>query len=281
LKRWCKSVALLCAVLCGGGFAVLPNQAEAAVSDVKVQVNDGLIAFPDAQPFLDGDSRLMVPVRFVTEKLGFQVEGRVDRGEAAVIMKDATRTVQMKTGESQAYINGNPVSMGGKAVFVQGRVFVPLRFVTDTFGIRIRWDNENRIAIVEADGKTHAPAWHAPRKQEQILSTAGGYLGVPYVWGGTTPGGFDCSGFVQYVFGIHGIELPRTSREMYEASGSFVTDLKPGDLVFFAKGSSTSHVGIYLGNNRFISATSSYGVHVDSLSSNYWGPKYIGAKRVL
>jgi peptidoglycan endopeptidase LytE len=105
----------------------------------------------------------MVPVRFVTEKLGFQVEEKVDRNEAAIIMKDAARTVQMKTGNSQSVVNGTAVSMGGNALFVQGRVCVPLRFVTDTFGVRVRWDNDNRIAIVDADGK-HEPAWNAPMK---------------------------------------------------------------------------------------------------------------------
>lgn len=123
-------------------------------------------------------------------------------------------------------------------------------------------------------------------KTYRIVETADDYLGSPYAWGGTKPGGFDCSGFVQYVYRKHGVELPRTSKEMFAEAGDFVpkAELEPGDLVFFAgKGSygTTSHVGIYVGNNRFISATNSYGVKVSNLKSSYWGPQYIGAKRVL
>ncbi|KIL42530.1 hypothetical protein SD70_00125 [Gordoniibacillus kamchatkensis] len=129
-------------------------------------------------------------------------------------------------------------------------------------------------------GGTNVP--EPPEAQTRlIVETAGDYVGAPYVWGGTKPGGFDCSGFVQYVYRRHGVELPRTSREMF-AVGDDVRELQPGDLVFFrTEGRNASHVGIYMGDNRFISATTSYGVHVANLNSTYWGPKYVGAKRVL
>jgi peptidoglycan DL-endopeptidase CwlO len=122
--------------------------------------------------------------------------------------------------------------------------------------------------------------------QEEVVRIAKSNLGVPYVWGGTTPKGFDCSGFMTYVFGKVGIDLPRTSSEQYSRAGVKVSksDLQPGDLVFFEKTYSkagVTHAGIYIGNNEFISATSSKGIKIDSLSSTYWGPKYYGAKRVL
>lgn len=116
-----------------------------------------------------------------------------------------------------------------------------------------------------------------------IIATAKKYIGVPYQWGGSTPSGFDCSGFVQYVFKAHGISLPRVSRDQY-AAGYAVSksNLKPGDLVFFnTSGSGVSHLGIYMGNDQFIHASTSKGVIIAQLSSSYWTSRYVGARRVL
>lgn len=117
----------------------------------------------------------------------------------------------------------------------------------------------------------------------RIVQTALRYTGVPYVFGGTSPGGFDCSGYTRYVFAQSGIYLPRMADEQFEV-GRHVSygNLQPGDLVFFSTyASGASHSGIYIGDGRFISATSSSGVRVDSLDSGYWGPRYIGARRVM
>lgn len=87
-----------------------------------------------------------------------------------------------------------------------------------------------------------------------IVNKAYQYLGVPYVWGGTSPSGFDCSGFIQYVYRSQGISLPRVSRAQ-AAVGSYVSisNAQPGDILYFGQ-SSVTHVGIYIGNNKMIHA---------------------------
>lgn len=115
-----------------------------------------------------------------------------------------------------------------------------------------------------------------------IISTSKSLIGVPYVWGGTTPSGFDCSGFTGYVFAKNGITLPRNSADQY-SKGTAVSfsSLIPGDLVFFSFNSShtVSHVGIYIGNKQFINATTNNGVAISSFTS-YWINAYVGARRV-
>lgn len=117
----------------------------------------------------------------------------------------------------------------------------------------------------------------------KILKTAARFRGVPYLWGGTTPNGFDCSGFVQYVFAQNGIRLTRTAdTQALEGKHVAKKDLKPGDLVFFSTYEpGASHDGIYAGNGKFWNATSSRGVMLCDLNDSYWGPRYYTARRIL
>jgi len=117
---------------------------------------------------------------------------------------------------------------------------------------------------------------------DKLISRARSLQGVPYLWGGTTRDGFDCSGFVQYLFKASGVSLPRTSFEQYKVGTPVSRDqLKPGDLVFFTTYKpGASDVRIYIGGGRTIGSASE-GVGIHGLSDNYWSKRYIGARRVL
>lgn len=119
-----------------------------------------------------------------------------------------------------------------------------------------------------------------------ILFRAIGLVGTPYHWGGNTPdSGFDCSGLIVYVFReIAGVSLPRTVQDIYAVNLSEVRRdrLQGGDLVFFNTGGrSVSHIGIYVGQDRFVHAPNEGGtVRLDFLNNPYWDKHYSGAKRV-
>jgi cell wall-associated NlpC family hydrolase len=122
--------------------------------------------------------------------------------------------------------------------------------------------------------------------RRSLVSTAESYLGVPYLWGGTSARtGFDCSGLTQAVYKLNGLSIPRTSKDQY-AKGSQVSRdrLRGGDLLFFSggKGKNITHVAIYIDNGTFIHAPSSGQViRKDSLGAQTWSRQFIGARSYL
>lgn len=128
-----------------------------------------------------------------------------------------------------------------------------------------------------------APPAAAPelRGAAELVENALRYVGTPYVWGGAQPGGFDCSGFIYFLYAQMGIRIPRTADYQFAAGRPVVGDPLPGDLVFFQTYDyGASHVGLYLGNGRFVNSIGA-NVHVASFASSYFRSRYLGARRFL
>lgn len=115
-----------------------------------------------------------------------------------------------------------------------------------------------------------------------INTVVNSMTGIPYKWGGTTLAGFDCSGFMRYLFNKYSIELPRTSQAQAKAGTAVSkTNLRTGDLVFFnTTGKGISHTGVYIGGGNFAHASSSKGVSITKLSNPYFSDRYVTARRV-
>jgi len=124
----------------------------------------------------------------------------------------------------------------------------------------------------------------AANLRDSVLEVAFSFEGTPYVWGGSSPSGFDCSGYVSYIMAKHGIVLPRTAAAMFRSVDKIESDeLQPGDLVFFTTYKpGASHVGIFVGDSTFIHAPASgRTVSSDRMDAGYWKSRFIGAATVL
>ncbi|SFC23519.1 peptidoglycan endopeptidase LytE [Bacillus sp. OV322] len=142
--------------------------------------------------------------------------------------------------------------------------------------------------LIPKSGTAPAPAPPAEAKPNplpakdasSVIAMAKKMIGVPYSWAGASPDGFDCSGFIYYVFKNSGYQISRVSAATYYDLGKSVATPKPGDLVFFstnpASSALISHMGIYIGNGQFIHASSSKGVQISSLSMSYYQTRFAG-----
>ena len=144
----------------------------------------------------------------------------------------------------------------------------------------------NAPSAPNAPNAPDAPSLLARRFDGRAVAQfALGFRGVPYRLGGADPGGFDCSGLVQYVFAQYGVAVPRVVEQQYEVGDKIrPSDIQPGDLIFFntkTRGGGASHVGIALGQDSFVHAPNSSGVvRIEALGQGYWGSRYVGARRI-
>ena len=144
--------------------------------------------------------------------------------------------------------------------------------------------NSAYVSTTKTEGGNGGGSTPSTSIDEKIVATAKQYMGAPYVYGGMSPSGFDCSGFVNYVYKLCGYSMSRVASSIYNNNGTYVekANLQIGDLVFFASNSSSiGHVGIYIGNGQFIHSSSGAGcVVISDLSSSYYLKNYVGAKRI-
>jgi len=142
---------------------------------------------------------------------------------------------------------------------------------------RAFWMRRGDVVMLESD---------SPRPRgsvQQVIATAKRFLELPYMWGGTTPLGIDCSGFVQLCYHLHGVSLLRDASIQYTQTGLLPVEreeLEPGDLIFFGR-TAITHVGLHMGNGEFIHATSHIRpvVHISRLEEAHWTELYWGARR--
>jgi cell wall-associated NlpC family hydrolase len=133
----------------------------------------------------------------------------------------------------------------------------------------------------DTNARTAPSAYLVSSLGAQVAEYAQKLVGAPYLWGGAGPGGFDCSGYTQYVFRQFGIAIPRTADVQFAYGQTIDGDPLPGDLVFFQTYDyGASHVGVYLGNGYFVSSIGA-NVHVSSFASAYFTSRYLGARRFV
>jgi cell wall-associated NlpC family hydrolase len=188
-----------------------------------------------------------------------------------VLPKAALAQIRIDLSEGRPVLRANVVGMTVSAAL-------------DSRG-KLEWWVDERGTAVAGSRRSRTASASATR----VLATADQYVGTKYVWGGSTPNGFDCSGFVQYVFRQHGIELPRTSRQQAQVGESVsasLDDLQVGDLMFFAtNGTRIDHIAIYAGNDEMLhSSSSGGGVGYDSFSSKrgrWFAEHHVATRRVL
>lgn len=235
-----------------------------------------------------------------------------------VVQGDSLWSIAQANGVSVAklealnHLTDSSVLQLGESIVVYRTAIVSARHATPTRKLTRRTTAVQRSVVASVAGRSGAPepgaaknaVWVATHSgeapappasvsfevarrilafDERVTHTALRYLGVPYVWGGTSYGGVDCSGFVYAVFEHNGIDLPRTADSQFEMGKPVSTrDLQPGDLVFFQTyAPGASHVGIYLGGGRFVHASASDGVRIDELSMDYYAERYLGARRLI
>lgn len=309
MKRITRLLTVLMLVLAVTACAVLP----AAATELKtgigvVEANGGLRvrAKPNTSAKIlatahDGDSVVIIRrvgqwylvnynlhigyihSDYVTYKSRENIDlgkGSVDPAVANLRSGPSTASslvAQLKAGETVQIIGFNTnwykVTYGSKTGYIRSDLVTLLEKPAQNYGT---------AATLTTNGSTGTGASSSTSAGQKIADYALQYVGHRYVYGGADPSGFDCSGFVKYVFMHFGYKINRTATAQL-ADGYAVSrdSLQPGDVIYFGYGSTAQHVGIYIGNNQFVHAqNSSTGVVISSLSESWYANRYLTAHRI-
>jgi hypothetical protein len=218
---------------------------------------------------------------------------------ALYLKERSLKTIVIRQNRSEVFVWPSqtiPIAMGTELPFLgETEKWYLVRLPSNDVGriaqdaVHVAQDADHPVALVQPliYSKESPPleTQDIPDQRQDIILTAKKFLGIVYIWGGTTPRGFDCSGLTYFVYKLHGIELPRVSwLQFRNKHGKKVkkSHLVQGDLVFFETYKpGPSHVGIYIGDNQFIHASPKYGVTISNLDDPYFRNRYIGAKTVF
>ena len=217
------------------------------------------------------------------EKVNLRAGPGTDSGVVATMLKDDTaQIIGFNTGWFKVVYNGQTGYIRSDLMDLTEK---PLTN-SDGFGFGRVTSSDGAVqtnATISTDSSASGGVTAADPTAVSLVDYAKSLLGCPYVYGGTSTSGFDCSGFVQYVYKQYGYSLNRTANDQMKNGRSVtVAELVPGDLVFFGYSGYSNHSGIYIGGNQFIHAANpSSGVVITDLYTDYYSSSYLGARRII
>lgn len=138
-------------------FPQKSTAARTVSNSIQVQMNDVLLQFQDAKPMIDDRNHILVPLRFISEKLGYKVFWNKVRGETTVSLENGEQSIKLFANKDTALLNGHTVQLDAQPFVAAKRIYVPLRFIGETSGVDVAWSNELQLAILNEDGKSHPP----------------------------------------------------------------------------------------------------------------------------
>jgi hypothetical protein len=144
------SILLVLLILAATTMGVYGSGAN-VTEGIKVIVDGKEVGFPDTQPYINDDGRTMVPIRFISEKLGATVDWKTEKSNIVVTINKGTKTVILVTGEKKAKVDGETITFDTQAVNINGRTMVPLRFVSEAFGAQVDWNAQKKIVTITTE----------------------------------------------------------------------------------------------------------------------------------